>query len=42
MTFFRKDEKRVIEYFEEDDAYEIIVNKLVGEFGGELQLRRVG
>ena len=42
VTFFRKDEKHVIEYFEEDDAYEIIVNKLVGEFGGELQLRRVG
>lgn len=42
ITFFRKDEEHVIEYFEEDDAYEIIVNKLVGEFGGELQLRRVG
>lgn len=42
LTYSQIDRAVTFEYFPEDSAYEIIVNRLVGEYGGEIQLRRVG
>lgn len=42
LTYSQINREITFEWFPEDSAFEIIVNRLIGENGGELQLRREG
>ena len=42
LTYSQINRQLTFEWFPEDSAFEIIVNRLIGENGGELQLRREG
>lgn len=42
LTYSQISREITFEWFPEDSAFEIIVNRLIGENGGELQLRREG
>ena len=42
LTYSQINRQLTFEWFPEDSAFEIVVNRLIGENGGELQLRREG
>ncbi|OYQ68261.1 phage tail spike protein [Aerococcus sp. 1KP-2016] len=42
LTYSQINRQLTFEWFPEDSAFEIIVNRLIGDNGGELQLRREG
>lgn len=42
LTYSQINRELTFEWFPEDSTFEIIVNRLIGENGGELQLRREG
>lgn len=42
LTYSQINRQLTFEWFPEDSTFEIVINRLIGDNGGELQLRRVG